>query len=318
MTVVFHSRTALLTDGVDAADAVARTLEDAWRNRRFGDCAAGYAARHGAFDPEAAFFCPAIRSQPDSAAYQAAVRSLLVEDIGQSRLGEADSPTKAALELFRVLRPQIRSAVDFGGLTPASHQDFRTGIAPLINRAVIGPPLSRNEELLALIDAGIVRAPFGPAPDCRFDASLGRWTITSTALGRPHSQTVDRLIAGHLDQPEVEGSASPLLSGLAGAGRIRAYRHGDAPASGIDIDPDSHPLDRAGRPQPRLWVLGPLTEGARYFNHYLPSPKSRSKAFAEADACLDRIMDERGGTPGDGTGTPAPAAAFLGPVGQDA
>ncbi len=89
-------------------------------------------------------------------------------------------------------------------------------------------------------------------------------------------------------------------------------------ASGIDIDPDSHPLDRAGRPQPRLWVLGPLTEGARYFNHYLPSPKSRSKAFAEADACLDRIMDERGGTPGDGTGTPAPAAAFLGLVGQDA
>jgi len=39
-------------------------------------------------------------------------------------------------------------------------------------------------------------------------------------------------------------------------------------------------------------VLGPLTEGARYFTHYLPSPKSRYRAFEDAESCVCAIVDQ--------------------------
>jgi hypothetical protein len=42
----------------------------------------------------------------------------------------------------------------FGGLTPASHRQFLQRYHPAINRMAYGPPLRRNQQLLALMEAG--------------------------------------------------------------------------------------------------------------------------------------------------------------------
>ncbi len=46
---------------------------------------------------------------------------------------------------------------------------------------------------------------------------------------------------------------------------------------------------RAAGRRDRIWVFGVLTEGIRYFNHYVPSPKSRIRAFVDVQTCVDRI-----------------------------
>ncbi|HWT19589.1 MAG TPA: hypothetical protein VN280_11795, partial [Variovorax sp.] len=50
-----------------------------------------------------------------------------------------------------------------------------------------------------------------------------------------------------------------------------------------------HPLDATGLPVRQLTLLGVPTEGLRYFNHYLPSPKSRSRVFDSIQSALDAM-----------------------------
>ena len=38
-------------------------------------------------------------------------------------------------------------------------------------------------------------------------------------------------------------------------------------------------------------MFGSLTEGIRYFTQYVPSPKSRVRAFVDAEACAEQILD---------------------------
>ena len=51
-----------------------------------------------------------------------------------------------------------------------------------------------------------------------------------------------------------------------------------------------HPYDAEGRLQPNLSLLGVLTEGVRYFTHYLPSPRSRLRAVLDAEYCVEKIV----------------------------
>jgi hypothetical protein len=112
------------------------------------------------FDPDRPFML----SPPPEARgerYPEWVRAFLVDDLAASQLGLLQSPYKAALEVCRDLRDVIRYAVDFDGLTDASHREFYSSYAPLFNRLVGGPVMGRNRELIALLDAGIVRLPGG-------------------------------------------------------------------------------------------------------------------------------------------------------------
>jgi uncharacterized NAD(P)/FAD-binding protein YdhS len=173
-------------------------------------------------------------------------------------------------------------------LTPASSREFWDRVAPLINRVTIGPPLRRGQEVLALLDAGIVELPFGGSPTVAFDARTGGWEIASTRLGAPTRDHVDHVIAGFLEQPSVARSASSALSRLHASGRIRAF----AGEHGIDVSRGHHPVNARGEDEPRLWVLGPLTDGAKYFNHYIPSPRSRFRAFRDADAIVRGLLGD--------------------------
>ena len=45
--------------------------------------------------------------------------------------------------------------------------------------------------------------------------------------------------------------------------------------------------------QDRIWIFGTLSEGVRYFTHYVPSPKSRVRAFIDAEGCAEDIFADR-------------------------
>lgn len=109
-------------------------------------------------------------------------------------------------------------------------------------------------------------------------------------------------MAAHVALPTVETSASPLISALYRKGWIRPHRPGSRHVHGIDVDSDQHPIDAGGRSEPRVWVLGPLCEGATFYNNLVPLPGMHSRpVFRRAPVCHG---DVRGG-PGAGWRRPA-------------
>jgi hypothetical protein len=58
----------------------------------------------------------------------------------------------------------------------------------------------------------------------------------------------------------------------------------------IDLSEDFHPVNDHGGVEARLWVFGALSEGVRYFTGYIPSPKSRVRAFLDAEICANEIV----------------------------
>src|SRR5690606_10749270 len=80
----------------------------------------------------------------DRAAFRRWLLDHLAEDIRQARAGNVGGPLKAALDVLRDLRNEIRLAVDHGGLDGDSYRDELAGwYNPLNAFLSIGPPVSR-------------------------------------------------------------------------------------------------------------------------------------------------------------------------------
>ena len=276
--------------GPEAEQALAAELRDASR-AEIGDRLDALDAEFGRFDAAAILDGSAGLRLGDGAAYQRWFADTLRRDLGEGLQGFAWSPVKAALDILRALRDTFRYAADFGGLTGQSHDDFYARVVPLLNRAVVGPQYERHAELLALMAAGVVHVPFGPAP------AVGRngrsWTLTSTRLGVPERREADWLVSAQVPMPAVDCSASPLLGALARKGWIRPSRPGSALVPGIDVDPDQHPLAADGTANQRIWVLGPLCEGATFYNNLVPSPGVYSRPVADAHRCAAAMLAAR-------------------------
>ena len=95
-------------------------------------------------------------------AFDALVRA----DLREAEAGNLGSPVKAATDVLRDTREALRSAVEYGGLTPASHRYFVEEFNAVTNRISFGPPRRRNLEYLALHAAGIIDIAGGPGPGC--------------------------------------------------------------------------------------------------------------------------------------------------------
>lgn len=280
-----------------AADgaAVRERLRAAWLEDRFKDELASLASRFGSFDAEALFFGhqPNYRSSED---YERWVYQALADDLREAEVPDGASPMKSAAEVFRIYRDAMRSVVELGGLSLDSYLDFNADICSRIHRLVAGPPALRSRQMLALMDAGVVRMPYGPAPgrglcvDGADPGIAGRTRISSTAFEQPYADVVDVVIRGHLEEPRIAGSASQLLTQLYNRGRVSQFRYGEVAVGSVDLTPDSHPIDIEGQPQLNISMFGVLTEGVRHFTAYIPSPRSRMRAFEDVGACVAELL----------------------------
>jgi uncharacterized NAD(P)/FAD-binding protein YdhS len=291
MQVRFYRQHALLDRKSEAAaDDVTRDLTEAWTEGRFDSALEHYASRYGTFDVESHLLGPTDDGDfLTTVDYEKQVYATIEDDAAEAMSKEA-SPLKAAYETVRVLRDTMRSVIEFQGLDLDSYLDFQALLSNRFKAVVAGPPVRRVLELLALMDAGIVRIPWGPSPRVETAPDKG-FVIGSTRLDEPFTLRVDHVVRGHLSEPTICGSRSPLIRALAGRGRIQPLRYGDVEVGSIALTEDSHPVGPDGEIQGRLWVFGSLTEGVRYFTQYVPSPKSRVRAFVDAEACAERILD---------------------------
>jgi len=289
MELRYFSQAALLEGGPGVARQVTDDLAAAWQGGTFGTAKACYGSRYGHFDVTEHIFPGVGRTFSSSEDYEDHVRSTVSADLAEALVGGAASPVKVALETLRGLRDIMRSAVEFDALTLGSYQDFQSDLRARLARPVTGPPAYRNQQLLALMDAGLVRVPFGPSPAVSQDA--GEVVVSSTRLARRCVMTFSRMVRAHIDAPSVGRSGAPLLDNLARRGRVRPLSLEGVPVGSIDLSVDCHPVSGRGA-EPRIWIFGAPTEGVRYFNLYIPSPKSRARAFVDAETCARQVIGD--------------------------
>jgi hypothetical protein len=287
MRVRFFVHSAFLKGGVAASAAVRQQLESGWKLGTFERTIEHLEATYGSFDPANYVFADAGASFESSDEYQGHVYDMIATDLDEA-LALDGSPVKAAQEVTRILRDQIRGVIEYGGLSLESYVDFQSNVRGRINRLEAGPPALRSQQLLALLDGGIARIPFGPRPSVQPENANVH--IRSTRLTVPCDATVGGVVRGHLDLPSLARSSSPLLSRLYAKGRLTQFSYGDTTVGSVAINVDFHPYDAEGRVQANLSLLGVLTEGVRYFTHYLPSPRSRMRAVLDAQYCVEAII----------------------------
>ncbi|MFI9275541.1 FAD/NAD(P)-binding protein [Kitasatospora sp. NPDC052896] len=208
---------------------------------------------------------------PSHQAWQQRLSAVLRHDLDQAALGTLDGPLKAALDALRDLRGIVRQAVDYGGLLPESHRDAFLGrYAPVNALLSAGPPMVRTEQLIALMEQGLVEI---VGPDARFgtDQAAGRFVVGSPQVAGSE-RTAEVLIDARIPTPNLPRDSSPLTRQLLSAGVVREFVNSDTASGtryatgGLDVVQGSFRVrDGAGRVHSGLYALGIPTEHVRWF-----------------------------------------------------
>ncbi|MDD9884474.1 MAG: FAD/NAD(P)-binding protein [Gammaproteobacteria bacterium] len=219
---------------------------------------------------------------------RATVIKRLEYDVSESLKGEYFSPYKHGIEVLRALRNFMRYCVSHQKLTPESRCNFFSQIAPRISSLIVGPPVSRGREWLALIEAGVLHIDLGPSPALWRDPIDGFWVARSSHLMTSKTVQFDRLVQGFVSHAPIDVTKSPLLANMAKSGLCALLEMSDHKS--LRVNRSGQAVDSTGQTVPGLTILGVPTEGSTYFNHYLPSPNSRAQVFEQINLALDALF----------------------------
>ncbi|WP_262508673.1 FAD/NAD(P)-binding protein [Streptomyces spongiicola] len=222
----------------------------------------------------------------------------LRRDVAAAREGNVSGPLKAALDVLRDLRNEIRLAVDHGGLEANSHRDeLERWYTPLNAFLSIGPPTSRIEELIALVEAGTVEI-IGPGVVVETvvdDGGGAAFEVGSRRIpGQRHR--AGALVESRLPEPDLRRTGDRLMRHLLTTGQYVPYRilgecgneyeTGAVSVSGRPY----HPLDAEGRAHPRRFVHGVPTESVHWVTAAGIRPGVGSVTVEDSDAIAAAVL----------------------------
>ncbi|WP_260638568.1 FAD/NAD(P)-binding protein [Streptomyces angustmyceticus] len=250
----------------------------------------------------------------DHAAFREWLLDHLRQDVAHARQDNVSGPLKAALDVLRDLRNELRQIVDHGGLAGASRRDhLDRWYTPLNAFLSIGPPRRRIEELTALIEAGVLEV-VGPRMSVRLGTADGGPGFTAHSPEVPGSEvTATALIEARLPEPDLRRTADPLLARLLADGGCRPHTVDGYETGGLDVTPSPYHLVGAdGRRHQRRFAVGVPTEGVHWVTAAGARPGVGSVTLADTDAvaraALRVAAGARAGTTGARAATAGPGA----------
>lgn len=251
------------------------------------------------------------------ACHRAWLLAYLRADAAHAALGNVDGPLKAALDVLRDVRNELRLIVDHGGLTGTSRRDhLDRWYTPLNAFLSIGPPRRRIEEMTALIEAGVLEV-VGP----RMSVGTEEGLFTAQSPDVPGSAvTFTTLIEARLPEPDLRRTDDELLGRLLKTGQCRPHAIDGYETGGLDVTPRPYRLvSRQGRAHPRRFAFGVPTEGVHWVTAAGARPGVDSVTLSDADAVARAVLRSlapplagAGRGPGNGGGAAVRKAAEIG------
>lgn len=219
----------------------------------------------------------------------------LEQDVRHAEAGNLEGPLKAALDVLRDMRNEVRLAVDHGGLDGGSHRDDLEGwYTPLNAFLSIGPPVSRIREMIALIEAGVLELT-GPGTQIRFDAVNPSFVAESRAVPGPPIRA-NALIEARLPEPDLRRTADPLLLHLLNTEQASPFRIPSGAGSehetgGLAVsERPYHLLDARGRAHPRRFAFGVPTEAVHWATAAGIRPGVDSVTLGDSDSIARAML----------------------------
>ncbi|MFK4064381.1 FAD/NAD(P)-binding protein [Streptomyces sp. NPDC029674] len=234
-------------------------------------------------------------------AHRAWLLDRLREDAAQAALGNVAGPLKAALDVLRDLRNELRAIVDHGGLSGTSRRDhLDRWYTPLNAFLSIGPPRRRIEEMAALIEAGVLEV-LGPRTTVR---PVGGAFLAHSPEVPDSAVRVTTLIEARLPEPDLRRTGDALLGQLLADGGCRPHVVDGYETGGLDVTPRPYRLiGRQGRVHVRRFAFGVPTEGVHWVTAAGARPGVDSVTLSDADAVARAALRTAAG-PGESLSCP--------------
>ena len=167
--------------------------------------------------------------------------------------------------MLRDVRSVLRTAVDFGGLTPRSHRDeFLGEFVPVYSFVCTGPPMVRLAQTRALLEAGVLTL---AGPRTRFGAGDDHFLLDSPQVNSP-ARAVDILFDARTPVADLPADTSGLSRRLRARGVLTTYTNASGGSAfttgGVTVTSSPfHPVGLNG-PDPTLYLIGIPSEGTRW------------------------------------------------------
>lgn len=233
------------------------------------------------------------------------ILSYLKEDVRQAQLGNIQGPHAAARSVLRDIRNELRRVIDHQGVRDDAARHLAKRFASLDVFLAVGPPLMRIEQMIALIDAGVLRV---LSPNAKISESNdGKWSVVHEYPRETRTLTVDVLIEARVEKPKLAETTDPLLKDMYVTRQCRPYVAYGIKTGALDITQRGHqiiadgqmPVDNQAladeeahsddetpandQVNERVFAIGVPTEGALWSTTYLPTPNAGSVALSVAD-----------------------------------
>ncbi len=208
------------------------------------------------------------RSFESGADYTAFIVRYMDREIARAVRGQAGSATKAAIDVWYEVRYALEVALQFGGLTPRSHERLKDHHFPRLKRVVFGPPIINLEKMLALTRAGLIDFGVAIDPQVRLDEASGCFELCCRQIPGGVAKA-EVLVDARYPDVNISDDATPLIRNLYCSGMIRLLENEDAAdphvryrPGAIDMTPESQfVINRDGIANEDIAVIGIPTEG---------------------------------------------------------
>ena len=208
------------------------------------------------------------------------VADSLARDIDEALKG-TDSPIKAALWVFASCRKHVGIAGSQGKFTPDSASPSLQEVMALGQMVGSGPPLFRSQQLLALVDAGLVDL-LGADP--QVESSADHFTLTCGSGVAARRASAATLVDAWLPKPDIRFPADLLSQSLYVSGRIRPFVVDGVQTGSPETDTTTRrTIHPDGSQDSRLHIIGIPTHAQMPDTTISPMPGTDPLMLQETD-----------------------------------